>query len=142
MLECGEREAMVMAPPTTCYSAVSPSSMDACLSSTDISHYSLFPHIPSIPSLCSQQQPSYWDFSTIPKLQLQAAVPSRGPAFPVQGMYGCGKACLILIPFRLPQSAVSLSILNVSPLTQTIAQMWGSDPCFSFPTCQGHVQSC
>ena len=39
-------------------------------------------------------------------------------------------------------SAVSLSALNVSPpLTQTIAPMWGSDPSFSSPTCQGQVQS-
>ena len=32
------------------------------------------------------------------------------------------------------RSAVSLSALNVSPLTQTIALMWGSGPCFSSPT--------
>ena len=34
---------------------------------------------PLNPSLCSQQQPSPWDCSTIPKLQLPAVVPSRGP---------------------------------------------------------------
>ena len=39
------------------------------------------------------------------------------------------------------RSAVSLSALNVSPLTQTIAPMWGSDPCFSSLTCRGQVQS-
>ena len=39
------------------------------------------------------------------------------------------------------RSAVSLSVLNVSPLTQTLALMWGSDPCFSSPTHQGLVQS-
>ena len=39
------------------------------------------------------------------------------------------------------RSAVSLSALNVSPLTQTIAPMWGSDPCFRSPTCWGQVQS-
>ena len=32
------------------------------------------------PVLRSQQQPSPWDCSTIPKLQLPAAAPSRGPA--------------------------------------------------------------
>ena len=146
-----------------------------------------------------------------------------GHLIPTWGTYGCGKDCLILIPFRLPQiscftlslkcfssdsdncphvgigpllqfphwlrtgpvlltllffplvplyyrvlhgsiysfplvryscplsagvlhaflsfhlgchrSAVSLSALNVSPLTQTIAPLWGSDPCFSSPTC-------
>ena len=31
------------------------------------------------------------------------------------------------------RSAISLSALNVSPLTQAIALMWGSDPCFSSP---------
>ena len=35
---------------------------------------------PLNPSLHSQQQPSPWDCSTIPKLQLPAAVHSRGPS--------------------------------------------------------------
>ena len=39
------------------------------------------------------------------------------------------------------RSAVSLSALNVSPLTQTIALLWGLDPCFSFLTYWGQVQS-
>ena len=33
------------------------------------------------PSVCNQEQPSPWDCSTIPKLQLPAAAPSRRPAF-------------------------------------------------------------
>ena len=33
------------------------------------------------PSICNQEQPSPWDCSTIPKLQLPAAAPSRRPAF-------------------------------------------------------------
>ena len=41
-------------------------------------------------------------------------------------MYGCGKDCLILVPFRRPQ--ISCFIIS---LIQTIAPMWGSDPCFS-----------
>jgi len=48
MLACEEREAMVMAPPTTCDSAVLFASMAAWLSSTSISHHHLLPHIPSI----------------------------------------------------------------------------------------------
>ena len=72
------------------------------LSSIGISHHNLLPYIPLI-CLSSQQQPLPWDCSTIPKLQLLAAVLSRGPASPVQGMYGCGKDPLILIPFRLLQ---------------------------------------
>ena len=46
-------------------------SMAAWLSSTGISGHSLLHHIPL--SLLRQQQPSPWDFSTIPKLQLPAA---------------------------------------------------------------------
>ena len=54
---------------------------------------------------------------------------------PVQGVYGRSKDCLILILFRLPQ--ISCYTLSLSPLTQTIALMWGLDPCFSSPTCWG-----
>ena len=39
---------------------------------------------------------------------------------PVQGMYGCGKDCLILIPFRLPQ--ISYFTLSLK-LTQTVAPL-------------------
>ena len=52
-------------------------------------------------------------------------------------------------PFRLSQiSCFPLSLKcfssdsdNVSPLTQTVALMWESDPCFSSPTRRGQVQS-
>ena len=59
-------------------------------------------------SFCSQQQPSPWDCSTVPKLQLPATAPSRGPGSlsgvcPGYGCLGYSKNCLILIPFRLPQ---------------------------------------
>ena len=56
---------------------------------------------------------------------------------PLWGMYGYGKDSLILIPFRLLQ--ISCFIIS---LTQTIAPMWGLDPCFSTPTHRGQVQSC
>ena len=108
-------------------------SMAAQLSSTGISHHNLSPHIPSI-SLCSQEQPLPWDCSTIPKLQLPATVPSR---------LCLAVARTVCFSFHLGchRSAVSLSSLNVSPLTQTIALMWGSDPSFSSPTRQGQIQS-
>ena len=38
------------------------------------------PSHPLDPSLHSQQQPSPWGCSTVPKLQLPAAAPSKGPA--------------------------------------------------------------
>ena len=80
MLACGEREAMVMAPPPTHDSAVSPCS-HGCLA---FLHQHFPPQSPPShplnPSLRSQQ-PLPWDCSTVPKLQLPAAVPSRGGAF-------------------------------------------------------------
>ena len=129
-----ERKALGMAPPTLRDSAVSPC-FHSCLAflhrhfppqSPPSHHLSL--------SLHSQQQPSLWDRSTIPKLQLPAAVPSRGPASLPRVCMGCGKDCLILIPFSCHRSVVSLSALNVLPLTQTIVPMWQLDPCFSSPT--------
>ena len=115
-------------------------SMAAQISSTGISHQ--FP--PSHPlnlSLHSQQPPLPWDCSRIPKLQLPAAVPSRGLA----SLFGVCMAAARTVWFSFHlgcnRSAVSLSALNVSPLTHTIAPLWGSDPCFSSPTSWGQVQS-
>ena len=48
MLACGEREAMVMAPPAMLTQQYRLASMAAWLSSTAISHHDLLPHIPSI----------------------------------------------------------------------------------------------
>ena len=42
---------------------------------------------------------------------------------------------------RCHRSGGSLSALNVSPLIQTLATMWGLDPCFSSPIHRGQVQS-
>ena len=74
-----EREAMVMAPPPTHDSAVLP-----CFHGCQAFLHRHFPprsppsHVLYL-SLCSQQQPSLWDCSIIPELQLPAAAPSRGP---------------------------------------------------------------
>ena len=77
----GKREATVMAPPPTRDSAVLPC-FHSCLA---FLHWHFPPQShplhPLNPSLRSQQQPSPWDCSTIPKLQLPAAAPSRKPAF-------------------------------------------------------------
>ena len=67
---------MMMAAPATMTQQYHLASMAVQLSSTGISHHELLPQIPSI-RLCSQQQHSSLDCSTIPKLQLAAAVPSR-----------------------------------------------------------------
>ena len=131
---CGEREAMVVAPPPTRDSAVSPC-FHGC--QTFLHRHCPPPSPPSHPldlSLCSQQQSSPWDRSTIPKLQLPATAPSGGPASR-SGVY-MAAARTVRFSFHLGchRSAVLLSALNVSPLTQTVAPMWGSDPCFSSAT--------
>ena len=141
MLECGEREAMVMAPSPTCDSAVMPCFMAAWLSSAGISHHSL-PLIPFDPSHRRQQQPSHWDCSTIPKLQLPATAPYRRPAFLSRVCMAAARTVSFSFHLGCHRSAVSLSVLNVSPLTQTIALIWGSDPCFSSPTRQGQFWFC
>ena len=70
------------------------------------------------PSLHSQQQPLPWNCSTIPKLQLPAAAPSSEPSFLSRICMAPAKT--VWFPFYLGyhRSAVSLSALNVSPLTQ------------------------
>ena len=76
----GERKAIVMAPPATRDSAVSPC-FHGCLA---FLHRYFLPQSPPShppdPSLHSQQQPSCWGCSTLPKLQLPAIASSRGPS--------------------------------------------------------------
>ena len=52
-------------------------------------------------------------------------------------MYGCGKDYLFSFYLGCHRSAVSLSALNVSPLTQTIALMWDQTPAFCAPHAEG-----
>ena len=94
MLVCGEREAMVMAPP--------------------------------------------WDCSTIPKLQLPATAPSRGPGS-LSGVclgyvcLGYSKNCLILIPFRLPQISCFTLSLKCFSSDSDICLDVGIGPLLQFP---------
>ena len=141
MLACCKTEAMVTAPPPTRDSAVS-SCFHGCPAFLHRRFPPQFP--PSHPrnlSLRSQQQPLPWDCSRIPKLQLPAAVASRGFA----SLFGVCMAAARTVWFSFHlgchRSAVSRSALNVSRLTQTIAPLWRSDPCFSSPTGRGPVQS-
>ena len=123
MLLCGGREAMAMTPPPTRDSAVSPC-FHGCLA---FLHRHFPPQSPpSHPldlSLHSQQQPSPRDCFTIPKLQLPATA-SSGVCMAV--------ARTVWFSFHLGchRSAVSLSVLNVSPLIQTVALLWWLGPCF------------
>ena len=118
MLVCGEREAMVMAPPLMHDSAVSP-----CFHGCQVFLHRHFPpqSPPSHPlylSVHSQQQPSHWDCSTIPKLQLPATVPSRRPMFLPCIYMAVARTAWFSFHLGCHRSAVSLSALNVSPLRQ------------------------
>ena len=141
MLACGEREAMLMAPPPMHDSAVSP-----CFHGFLAFFHRHFPpqsppSHPFDPSFCSQQQPSHWDCSTILKVQLPATAPSRKSRFLPGICMAVARTVWFSFHLGCHISAISLSALNVFPLTQTIAALWRSDPCFSSPSHQGQVQS-
>ena len=140
MLVCGGREAMVLVLPPTHDLVVSP-----CLHGFLTFLHRHFPpqSPPSYPldlSLHSQQQPSPWDCSTIPKPQLPAAGPFRRPAFLSSICMAAARTVWFSFHLGCHRSDVSLSALNVSLLTQTIALMWRLNPCFSSPTHRGQVQ--
>ena len=84
--------------------------MAAWLSSTGISHHDLLPHIPSIHLSTVNSSPQ----TGIAAQSLNSSsclCPFQETHIPAQHMYGCGKDCLILIPFRLPQiSCFTLSL--------------------------------
>ena len=109
-----------MAPPPTHDSVASPCFHD-CLAFIH-RHFppQSPPSCPLNPSLHSQHQPLPWDCSTIPMLQLPAAVPSRGPTS-LSGVHTTVQMtvarifCMILIPFRLSQiSCFTLSLKRFS----------------------------
>ena len=103
-----------MAPPPMHDSAVS-SCFHGCLA---FLHRHFPPQSPPSSPLSwsrpSQQKPSPWDCSTIPKLA-PGCCTFQETCIPVWVMYSCGKDCLILIPFRLPQiSCFTISLKCVS----------------------------
>ena len=112
---------MVIVPPAMHDSAVSPwfHGYLAFL------HWHFLPQSPPShsfnPSLFSQQQPSPWDCSTIPKLQVPATAPSGV-------CMAAARAVRFSFHLSCHRSTVSLSALNVSPLSQTIAPLWGTVP--------------
>ena len=133
---------MVMAPPTMHDSVGSP-----CLHGFLAFLYRHFPsqsppsHLLNS-SLHSQQQPLPWDCSTIPTLQLLAAAPSRGPVS-LSGvcMTVARIACVILIPFRLPQiGCFTLSLKCFSSDSDSCPAV-GIVPLLQFTTSQRQVQS-
>ena len=103
-----------------------------------ISHHRLLPHIPSS---VSPQQPLPWDCSTIPKLQLPTTASSRGLASLSGVCMDAARTIWLSFYSGCHRSTTSHSALNASPLTQTIAPLWGLDSCFSSPIRWGQVQS-
>ena len=95
---------------------------------------------PLDPSLHSQQQLLPSDCSTI-KLQLPAAAPSRRLAFLPSICMAAARTVWFSFHLGCHRAAVSFSALNIYSLTQTIAPLWGSDPCFCSLTHQVQVQS-
>ena len=93
---------MVMAPPRTYDSAVLPCFHGCPVFLTGISHYDLLPHIPLI---CLLQSTAALTLGLLHKRYAPApsCCPFQGTCVPVWDMYICGRDCLILIPFRLPQ---------------------------------------
>ena len=134
----GEREAMVMASPSTNDSTVSPCFL-SCLAYLHRNFPSQYPtscHLS--PSLCSQEQLLPWDRYTIPMLQVSGALPPRGRDLPLSGdSMAAARIVWFLFHIGCHRSAVSLSVLNISLLIQTVAPMWRLDTYFSYPTTKG-----
>ena len=136
MLVYGEKETMVRAPPTMIDPVGSPCFHGAWCSSTSISN--------PISFLTSHQSVSLQSIAALPLGLLHNlqnpdpnCCPFYGTCVPVWGVYDCGKDCLILIPFRLPQISCFTLSLNCfsSDSDSCLAVGIGSDPCFSSPTC-------
>ena len=121
-----------MAPPLTRDSAVSPCFHGCQLSSTGISHHNFLLHLPSI---CLSQSTA-----ALPLLLLhspQTPAPNhcafQGTSIPVRGMYGCGKDCLSLIPFRLSQiSCFTLNLKGFNSDSDSCPDV-GIGPLLQFP---------
>ena len=129
---------MVLAPPPTHDSAVSPC-FHGCLA---LLHRHFPPQSPPShplhPSLHSQQQPLPWDCSTIPKHQFPAAAAFRGPA----SLSGVGMAAartvFSFIPFRLPKSSCFTLSLKCFPSdSENCPQCGDQTPALVSPPTEG-----
>ena len=74
--------------------------MAAWLSSTGISHHDLLPHIPLIHLSAVKSSPHKEIAPRSLNSSSQVSFPETRVS--AQRVYGCGKDCLILTPFRLP----------------------------------------
>ena len=106
---------MVMAPPPARDSAVSPCFHD-CRAFLH-RHFPLQspPSRPLNPALHSQTPALALGLLHNPQTPVPSHCTFQETRIPVRGTYGCGKDCLILLPFRLPQLSCFTLSLNVSP---------------------------
>ena len=129
------RESMVMAPPPVHDSAVSPC-FHGCLA---FLHRHFPPQSPPLHpldlSLCSQQQSSTLGLLYSSQTPALSHCTFQGICVPVQGLYGCGKDYLILIPFRLPQISCFILSLKCSSRDSDNCPDMGIGPLLQFPTC-------
>ena len=140
MLQGGEREAMVMAPPPTRDSAAWP-----CFHGCPAFLHRHFPPQSHLPSICLSAVNSIPHPGIAPHFPNSSSQPLRllGDPRPCAGYdlrpclgyvwHGCGKDCLILIPFRLPQiSCFTLSLKCFSSDSDSCPAM-GIRPLLQFP---------
>ena len=107
-------------------------SIAAWLSSTGISHHNLLPHIPLI-SLSAVNSSPHPGLATQSLNSSSQPSTFQGTCVPVWGMCGCGKDCLILIPFRLPRiSCFTLSLKCFSSDSDNCPDV-GIGPLLQFP---------
>ena len=85
---------------------------------------------------CSHQQPSLRDCSLIPTVQLPATARTEGP------VSWTGRAVVLCSIQKVTDQLIhSPTASNASSLSQTIALVWESHPCFSSFTFSVQVQS-
>ena len=133
-----EREAMVMASPSTCDSAVSPC-FYGCLA---FLHRHFPPQSPPSHPLGSISPQSTAPLALGLLHNPQTPAPSHcnfhGTCVPVQGLYDCSKDCLILILFWLPQiSCFTLSLKCFSSDIDSCPQSGDQTPASVPPPTKG-----
>ena len=94
------------------------------------------PPRPLYSPLCSQQQPSLWDCSTIPNSSSQP-LHLPGDLHSCPGYVWLRKDCLILIPFRLPHTSCCTRSLKCFSWLRQLPWCWGQIPSSVPPSSKG-----
>ena len=124
---------MVMTSPLTCDSAVSPC-FRGCLAFLHRHFPSQSPPSPPLQSISLQSTATLTLRSLhTPETPAPKCCTFQGTLAPVQGVYGCGKDCLILIPFRLPQSSCFTLSLKCFSCDSDSCPNVGIGPALQFP---------